>query len=85
MLMFGRNQHNSVKQLSFNYKINKFKIKKKKRILEFLLQGSPFLLQGLPLGTLAAMWETQVQSLNWEDLLEKEMTSHSSVLGWRTL
>ena len=25
MLMFGRNQHNSVKQLSFNEKINKFK------------------------------------------------------------
>ena len=24
MLMFGRNQHNSVKQLSFNLKINKF-------------------------------------------------------------
>ena len=29
MLMFGRNQHNSVKQLSFNLK-NKLKIKKKK-------------------------------------------------------
>ena len=28
MLIFGRNQHNSVKQLSFNLKINKFKILK---------------------------------------------------------
>ena len=27
MLMFGRNQHNSVKQLPFNLKINKFKKK----------------------------------------------------------
>ena len=27
--------------------------------------------------------ETQVQSLGQEDLLEKEMTIHSSVLGWR--
>ena len=27
--------------------------------------------------------ETQVQSLGWEDLLEKEMATHSSVLAWR--
>ena len=30
MLMFGWNQHDPVKQLSFNQKINKFKIKKKR-------------------------------------------------------
>ena len=27
--------------------------------------------------------EIQVQSLGWEDLLEKEMATHSSVLAWR--
>ena len=27
--------------------------------------------------------EIQVQSLGWEDLLEKEMGTHSSVLAWR--
>ena len=27
--------------------------------------------------------ETQVQSLNWEDPLEKEMATHSSILAWR--
>ena len=32
---------------------------------------------------LPAMWETQVQSLGWEDLLEKEMAIHSSILAWR--
>ena len=32
---------------------------------------------------LPAMWETQVQSLGWEDLLEKEMAAHSSTLAWR--
>ena len=32
---------------------------------------------------LPAMWETQVQSLGWEDLLEKEMATHSSILAWR--
>ena len=26
--------------------------------------------------------ETQVQSLGWEDLLEKEMAAHSSILAW---
>ena len=31
----------------------------------------------------SAMWETQVQSLGWEDPLEKEMASHSCILAWR--
>ena len=31
---------------------------------------------------LPAMWETQVQSLGWEDPLEKEMAIHSSILAW---
>ena len=30
-----------------------------------------------------AMQETRVQSLGWEDLLEKEMATHSSILAWR--
>ena len=29
------------------------------------------------------MWEIQVQSLGQEDLLEKEMATHSSTLAWR--
>ena len=28
-------------------------------------------------------WETQVQSLDWEDLLEKAMATHSSILAWK--
>ena len=28
------------------------------------------------------MQEAQVQSLGWEDPLEKEMATHSSVLAW---
>ena len=27
--------------------------------------------------------ETHVRSLGWEDLLEKGMTTHSSILAWR--
>ena len=33
--------------------------------------------------SLPIMWETQVQSLGWEALLEKEMVTHFSVLAWK--
>ena len=33
---------------------------------------------------LAAMLETWVQSLGWEDPLEKGKATHSSILAWRT-
>ena len=32
---------------------------------------------------LPAMRETWFQTLGWEDPLEKEMTTHSSILAWR--
>ena len=32
---------------------------------------------------LPATWETWVQSLGQEDLLEEEMASHSSILAWK--
>ena len=32
---------------------------------------------------LPAVQETQVQSLGWEDSLEKGMATHSSILTWR--
>ena len=31
---------------------------------------------------LPAMQATQVQSLGWEDPLEKEMATHSGILAW---
>ena len=34
---------------------------------------------------LPAMWETWVQPLGWEDLLEEEMATHSSTLAWKIL
>ena len=30
-----------------------------------------------------AVQETQVRFLGWEDSLEKEMATHSSILAWR--
>ena len=32
---------------------------------------------------LPAMWETWIQSLGWEDLLEKGKATHFSILAWR--
>ena len=32
---------------------------------------------------LPAMQETWVRSLGWEDPLEKEMATHSSILAWK--
>ena len=32
---------------------------------------------------LPAVQKTWVQSLGWEDPLEKEMATHSSILAWR--
>ena len=34
---------------------------------------------------LSAVQETLVQSLGWEDPLEKEMATHSSILAWKIL
>ena len=33
---------------------------------------------------LPAMRETRVRSLGWEDPLEKDMATHSSILAWKT-
>ena len=32
---------------------------------------------------LPAVQETRIRSLSWEDPLEKEMATHSSILAWR--
>ena len=32
---------------------------------------------------LPTTWETQVQSLGWEDFLEKEIATQSSILAWK--
>ena len=32
---------------------------------------------------LSTMWETRVQSLGWEDPLEKEMAIHSNTIAWK--
>ena len=48
-----------------------------------LLLFTKFPYGGTVVKNLAAKQETQVQSLGQEDPLEKEMTTHSSILAWR--
>ena len=52
----------------------------KEQSFDFYLMGFPgdSMVRNLP-----ALQETQVWSLCWKDPLEKEMTSHSSILAWR--
>ena len=44
-----------------------------------------FIMSDFPSGSdcLPTMQETWVQSLSWEDLLEKEMATPSSTLAWK--
>ena len=50
---------------------------------ESSLGSSSKLLVAKRLKRLPGMQETQVRSLGWEDPLEKEMATHSSILAWR--
>ena len=52
-------------------------------ILGFWLGPLKGLFPGGSVKRLPTMWETQVQSLGQEDLLEKEMATHSSTLAWK--
>ena len=48
--------------------------------MQIILEGDSLVAQMVK--RLPAMRETWVQSLGWEDLLEKEMATHSSTLAW---
>ena len=45
-------------------------------VLHYLLELAQ-MVKNLP-----GMWETLVRFLGWEDPLEKEMATHSSILAW---
>ena len=51
--------------------------------MEYTLHGSPFLssLMAQTVKRLPIMRETWIQSLGWEDLLEKGMATHSNILA----
>ena len=49
----------------------------------YSLQYSRTSLVGQMVKNSPAVWETWVQSLYWEDPLEEDITTRSSVLAWR--
>ena len=51
--------------------------------ISFLLEYSWASLVAQTVKSLPAMKEMQVQSPGWQDLLEKGMATHSSILAWR--
>ena len=54
-----------------------------------IIKGHPLYLQASLVAQLVknlpAVQETQVRSLGWEDPLEKEMATYSSILAWKIL
>ena len=44
----------------------------------------PYTKLAFPGGSGAAMWETWVRFLGWEDPLEEGVATHSSILAWRS-
>ena len=53
-------------------------------LTEVTLLTEGFFLLAQTVKNTPAMQETQVQSLGWEDPLEKGMTTHSSIFAWKT-
>ena len=51
--------------------------------LDFYNQATRAFLVAQSVKNLLAVQETWVRSLGWEDTLEKEMATHSSILAWK--
>ena len=54
-------------------------------LIFFVVYGNKISLVAQTVKRLPTTQETEVQSLGWEDLLEKEMATHSSILAWKIL
>ena len=54
-------------------------------LIFFVVYGNKISLVAQMVKRLPTTQETGVQSLGWEDLLEKEMATHSSILAWKIL
>ena len=52
-------------------------------MIYIVLHVSRAFLETQTVNNLLAMQETQIRSLGWKDPLEKEMTTHSSIMAWR--
>ena len=79
--------HNQSKNVTFpnkNEKIQNVMIFLNCNIIDIILWGFPGGSVVINLPSMQEPQEMQVQSLGWEDHLEEDMATHSSVLAWRT-
>ena len=60
---------------------NNLRKKKIKIIFSLVLTRASLLAQLIK--NLPAMWETWIRFLDWEDLLEEGMQTHTGILAWR--
>ena len=65
--------------------ISKLKVTDQDTIFSFTLSVSWVSLVAQTVKSPPATQETWVQSLGWENPLEKEMATHSSIVAWRIL
>ena len=83
---WGHKELDTTERLNFDFKLPKnkeFPSYDHSSVIRFrncliLFPGGSDTVKNLP-----AMPETQVQSLGWEDPLEKGMATHSGILAWR--
>ena len=83
---WGHKELDTTERLNFDFKLPKnkeFPSYDHSSVIRFrncsiLFPGGSDTVKNLP-----AMPETQVQSLGWEDPLEKGMAAHSGILAWR--
>ena len=61
----------------------KVKEESKKAGLKLSIQKTRASLMAQKVKNLSVIWETQVQSLRWEDPLEKETATCSNILTWK--
>ena len=72
-----------VPRIELKLRMNAMREKKKKGVIGYPLQYFGASLVAQLVKNPPAMWETWVLSLGWEDPLEKEKATHSSILAWR--
>ena len=72
----------NLKEISPEYSLEGLMLKLKLQCFGLLIRRTDSLVAQM-VECLPAMQETLVQSLGWEDPLEKEMATHSSTLAWK--
>ena len=77
------NQSKNVTVPNKNEKIQNVMIFLNCNIIYIILWGFPSGSEGKNLPAMQEPQEMQIQSLGWEDHLEEDMATHSSVLAWR--